>query len=123
MAKPKISAGLRKFLAAWLKWAENDSGDGSYDVFYRWRGLCSSASAWGISIEFKGLLRSYFPKTDHPFGGRIRYESDAFNNTMHKNPKRLAWVREMLKADAEGDGEASEEAPNKAANPAKRGTK
>jgi hypothetical protein len=85
-----MSLELHEALAAWLKAAQSPEPPEAVQL----RGLC----AWvgGYAAELADELKEYF-SDEYPFdfGDPATYLSD---RKKHKNPRRLAWVRQQLGA-------------------------
>lgn len=94
------------FLKDWLRWAENggipSKGSCSY---YRYWGLCSNL---GVYLDhhddydddlYDDVMECFgveiLESLSFPFGEQD-YDLRASNNTQHKCPERLLWVREKI---------------------------
>lgn len=87
---------LKQFLAEWLAWAEADAPE--HPVFTARFGLCYNLAQWsGLDYELAFELAEIFNGDSYPFG-EYKYNLDCMNNTQHRNPARLAWVRKQLGA-------------------------
>lgn len=95
---------IDEFLQDWLDWAE---GRPHKDDHLDCVGLCSNLSGYilglpedlqdDIESEFRRLLKDdYLFKEDYPFDeSELAYRQD---EDKHRNPKRLAWVKQRLGA-------------------------
>lgn len=95
------SPQMVQFLADWLDWAENDGSAPSDDSCFRpYAGLCLNSSKRGHSVtwELRAMLEADGLDPEYPFG-EADYEERADKLTMHRCPKRLAWVRDKLAAE------------------------
>lgn len=98
------------FLVEWLAWAE---GHDSEIEYYMSSGLCHNFNLYRCFRNLGGHERDRFetllsvttrhqmdtdPSYDYlyPFGGFDLYEKEKFEGIQHKNPARLAWVRERI---------------------------
>lgn len=97
----KISKELYTFFKEWLEWAE--SGGKEHDVFRNHSGLCSNIDWWCsneelefVPDEFTRLLMHSGLDINYPFGEED-YQYRLRNDTQHKCPERLAFVREQIK--------------------------
>ena len=92
----KISEKLYTFFKEWLEWAKNGGKDGC--VFCNHAGLCSNFDWWSDynrlarSDELLSLLEYSGLDTTYPFGKK-GYHRRLLNDTQHKCPRRLAFVR------------------------------
>lgn len=113
-AKECPEAILLTFLKEWLAWAENPV---PHETFLRNSGLCDALSQWlhtkvccewETSREVTRLVPSKFQKSGlhggYPFNeGRTTSEKmhefvkECSRREMHKNLRRLAWVRKTIK--------------------------
>lgn len=106
----QASALLLRFLADWLKWAEAQDQYPDDQSMVNWTGLCTNFKYW---MEQDGLNYEIISEEGHqlyillgrqhtPFNGRDlpkahqQYSSEFNNRIFHKNPKRLAWVKQQL---------------------------
>lgn len=101
-----ISETLKTFLTEWYTWAiADDPENGSFDTA---DGLCDSYHQWLIGhdhcvweqagnklLELSGLFKAQGLDDAYPFGWE-EYDKRSYHYTMHKDPNRLAWVKEML---------------------------
>jgi hypothetical protein len=89
-----ITPALRAYLTDWLAWAE--AGAPEHDEFRPRFGLCTNARRrHRASADLRNALVADFgDEANHPFGGLVRYMSEA--EAHHTNPLRLAWVRAKL---------------------------
>ena len=97
-----MSDQLKAFFEAYLKWAE--SGEGS-NVFEPSVGLCDNLDNFiagnkttdtprcTVTNELSMLLRGNFSNPVYPFETKAQYHE---RSDLHKNPKRIAWVRKQL---------------------------
>lgn len=96
----KISKELYTFFKEWLEWAA--AGGKECGVFYKHEGLCSSLESWcdykglACSCELSSLLEYLGLDINYPFGEED-FHRRLWNDTQHKCPKRLAFVREQIK--------------------------
>ena len=95
-----ISPELKKFFVDIQHWI--DSGcpeDNKY--FYKYYGLGANLTRYEklfglheeISDELDSLLGEEYGNYIYPFGGHSTLCSEAGNNTVYKNPERLAFIR------------------------------
>ncbi|MFM2472398.1 hypothetical protein [Burkholderia cenocepacia] len=97
-----MSKEMREFLDAYLAWVEAGAPQGK--PFERSYGLCSnianhvaSFSAFTqIDSELPELFAASGLEPNYPFGGFAVYWDDHHNGAHHRNPSRIAWVREQL---------------------------
>lgn len=92
-----MSPELRQGLADWLAWVERGAPEG--EPFRRCEGLCRSmqdvAKIYHSHDELKDLFESQGLHRLYPFG-EDDFDRRRFEDTQHKCPKRLAWVRAQL---------------------------
>lgn len=104
--KPYEQTKMYLFMTQWLRWI--DSGAGKHPIFDTRDGMCWLWMSWGryYNVSLKGcmytLLEASFSNPAYPFGGRARYYRDAANYSMHLNPQRVKWVKNMVKVYEEG---------------------
>lgn len=91
---------LKAYLREWLDWVER--GAPQNQPFSRSHGLCnnvcgsSAQDKTHLEHQLGHALETSFPEDkDYPFG-YCAYLVRGSAGTMHEDPKRLAWVREML---------------------------
>lgn len=96
---------FKSYLQSWLDWAEKD--DPQDDTYMRCYGLCdnvweyvaslqlSSAEQYAVRVELNQKLNRLFEGELYPFGEEA-FDKHGSDETMHKDPNRLAWVRKML---------------------------
>lgn len=109
-----ISPDLKTFFQLWLNWVATGAPEGQ--PFSRKEGLCYSLLRWlknkdqtvvgdprkELMYLFKDTFGDAVNRKDgspmwvYPFGGCDRYTNDFRNRTMHKNQKRINWVRKIL---------------------------
>lgn len=100
--KTEISPELYVFLKDWLDWATMPVPDERYRKYW---GLC--ANGWlfenmnrirrdTIWKELSGIF-----DIEYPFGA-ANYSQRADNETLHRCPKRLKWVRKMIENHKKG---------------------
>ena len=100
MMLPKsISPKLRAYLADWLAWVERGAFEG--EPYSRRFGVCGALDYYPgqhLSREIDGVLRAQF-RNHHlfPFCGHAESAREYSEATKHLNPRRLAWVRMMLR--------------------------
>ncbi|QOI66481.1 hypothetical protein [Erwinia phage FBB1] len=102
----KNSELLTKFFKEWLEWAESENADlDEHEHFSPYIGLCNSLHSYAgtnyeankeLSKELKVLFRNSGLCELYPWGEN-NYDDDRANLSMHKNPKRLEFVRSQLK--------------------------
>lgn len=100
-----MSRKLIAFFKAWLDWVDN--GAPERDPFSRSSGLCHAAEEGGHDVRSE--LKEIFYREAH--AGLIEdpvypfeegdYDKRLEEWSMHECPKRIAWVREKLKAAGE----------------------
>jgi hypothetical protein len=94
-----MSPELRAFLADWLAWVERGAPEG--EPYSREFGLCASVYSYArLAPRVSGHdlhveLCILFGDCDFPFGFE-NYDQRNFDETQHKDPARLAWVRAQL---------------------------
>ncbi len=87
-----MSKELREFLQWWLKEAESDNPDYLVTAF----GLCHNVDVWtDCNEEVCYELNKLLGNMPYPFGSKD-YDEHFYTDTMHKCPKRLEWVRDVL---------------------------
>lgn len=102
----KQSKELTAFYREWLEWATSPNTEDYHPHFNISRGLCTSARFWVKSYENNARpftlmdeLSCQFDEAslsmDYPFG-MGNFNTDVGRGTMHKCPKRLAWVRDHI---------------------------
>lgn len=104
---------MRKFLSAWLEWAENvDAIDPNQEKspFSSEFGLCMNLGDYCYSSGQGAMRRvldnelySMFKRDDlngiYPFNKNSEgYEDETYHRMTHRNPIRLAWVRKQLES-------------------------
>lgn len=110
---------LKRFLTEWLEWAT--TGAYPHPTFSPGMGLCDTVADWcdanchlaRVEREFEVLLIEHFGHDkyylrvhkvqvppQYPFGGAAQWDKDHYNDTMHLNPERLAFVRKVLGHDS-----------------------
>ena len=87
-----MSPELRAELNKWLAWVER--GAPEEEPYFRSDSLCWALI--GHEAELKELFIAQGLSTAYPFGGEDRFDSDLETSTMHENPLRLDWVRNVL---------------------------
>jgi hypothetical protein len=97
-----MSEQLKAFFEAYLEWAK--TGD-EHEVFEPYVGLCDnleyylapddnySPEAYKVKQELIALLKSSCANPVYPFETKAQYHE---RNDLHKNHKRIAWVRKQL---------------------------
>lgn len=97
-----ISTKLRNFLEAWITWAEAPKVEDTFH-FMRNQGLCACLTSFHrgdvpVQLELIALLEKDFKGNyQFPFEGKLpAYWNSKMSNTLHKNPKRIAWVKAKL---------------------------
>lgn len=106
----KSSPALLSFYRDWLEWAEADAPEGSPFGFTAGIGLCSM-SFWHakysghetphkVESEINRQFRDAGKSAYYPFG-EATYYRESENGTIHKNPKRLAWVMARIEEAGE----------------------
>lgn len=94
-----MSDELRAYLTAWYTWATGDITDCTDYGFSSRYGLCASCppelDAELISMFEADGLDLWYPFND---GDDHSYARDSRSYSMHKNPKRLEWVRSKINA-------------------------
>lgn len=96
----KISKELYTFFKEWLEWAEG--GGKEHGVFRTHAGLCYNLWWWSCTLdvdcekELCDILKEQLGNKHYPFG-RKEYDYRSCNDTQHKCPMRLAFVREQIK--------------------------
>ena len=102
---------LKRFLSEYLVWAE--AGGPDWFTFDRGFGLCDNLDVWCEDLhedetwEVTEEFRSLLPKTGDPEGDRFPFGKEDYyarsrEGTLHECPKRLEFVRKVLK-EAESD--------------------
>lgn len=93
---------LKQFYREIQQWI--DDGCPEHDVFKTYRPLCRSINAWSsfdphLSAELKGQFLTAGLHRDYPFnmGDPDNYGDEANDDTVFKNPARLAWIKEHSK--------------------------
>lgn len=107
----KSTPELLQFYKEWLKWAESGGSD-DHDVFNNGTGLCNNLERWlDLACDYprnsvyhcEDLLHYQFKDAGlsciYPFG-EYAYDNAAELDTMHKDEKRLSWVKARI-ADVE----------------------
>lgn len=106
----KQSKELTEFYREWLEWSSSPYVEEHHPHFSISRGLCTSARLWGKRYEndarpftLMDELSRQFDEAglsmDYPFG-LGEFNTDFGRGTMHKCPKRLAWVRDRLRGES-----------------------
>lgn len=109
MCVPVSSKDLARFYAEWLDIAETYDYPEPVPEQAPWfsgrNGLCSNIRDWlyytpdanaGVIMEMSDQLDALHGRADaYPFGFEA-YRAAKLNNSMHKDPNRLAWVRARL---------------------------
>ena len=100
---------IREFLEFWLKWAEAGGQDNG--LFYRDHALCGHLKSWYFHVhrekgslfvgycDLRYSLVEMFEKDGLDWRYPFNHDRESFimsGGAHHKNPKRLAWVREKL---------------------------
>jgi hypothetical protein len=99
-----MSPALSRFLADWHTWATTGApeGDTHEGGFSRRFGLCFHARkrSEDIADELEDILVAEFPdNADMPFNHNLDYWEEGDRGMMHRNPMRLAWVRQKLASE------------------------
>ena len=95
-----MSDALRKFLQAWIDWV--DAGAPQDKPFHRGYGLCTNSCTFTNSACYlENEMRSMWAKEGRclsfPFCS-AEYDKAQYDNTMHRDGERVAWVRKQLKS-------------------------
>lgn len=100
----KVSSDdLHQFYKDWLSWAENGGVDN--DIFGSAWGLCANLDDYAvtnslyrrqISMEMEKQFVDAGLDPNYPFG-EFAYGDAEYHCTMHKDEKRLNWVRTRIK--------------------------
>ena len=100
------SEKLKVFLQAWLDWASQPKVEDAFH-FTRNQGLCAClASFYKGEVEIQMELYALLEK-DHKGQYQFPFENNKLSdywqakskNALHKNPKRIAWVKKILSSN------------------------
>lgn len=93
---------LKQFLQEWYDWATQPKVEDTFH-FMRNQGLCASLTSWckgdvDLQLELYEILSAEFKGNyQFPFEQKLpTYWEAKMRNALHKNPKRLAWVKSKL---------------------------
>lgn len=89
-----MTPNQRLFLADYLLWV--NAGAPRSPIFGRGIGLCFTAVTWADRYDVSHLhFHELFGSYTYPFGVE-NYEARFFNETQHRDPLRLAFVRNNI---------------------------